>query len=773
MNFNKSPLRLDIMSEDQILRIAPKTLVNISELMSGEMGNIDGKRCIICTRPDLRDFEHRNISCYGHYAKIDLKNYYVNPLFKEDIQKAYTSLTSEDRSIPKGLKVDKLTGMALVKGNTLLNKKSEQLEKSYRIEWLREILIQKDRYTEANMIIKYILVPSSLIRSSVREEERTPFLKRIQELLSLISSSTSLLFNREAGAMDQRFPRQSQDVVNYGRIYQCLSRLMGVSSSDGILKELGGKQGYLRACSQSKRLDFSARYMIIGDPHIPPTHIMLPRSSKKYLKTKIAIDNNNIKKAIELAKKGSLTIYDQKEEIFQDVGDITKTSPGEDKYYYRDLEEDKDYVLLNRQPTLSMLSIMAVKVMFREDDIKTISMNPLITSAFNADFDGDEMNVYAKCNIDFNDGTFEECDKKLSITACVNKESGRSSITPIQDTISALYLMTKGDPICTYGTFTKCVTHMKLYYHSSFTRINKKNEKILARDLLSLCIPEYIQYQYEDVTIVPGNIKGTITKRILNLFLLSITGSDYMNIPLMKRKADVVDICDKFQIVGCTWLQEYGLSISIRIPEDTINKHKIYHDKDVSSSLKIIQCLEIDDNEKEEILKNERLPVKREILASLLTNRQASKQRMSSMESIRRSGIETMICSGAKGSDINAMQIVESVGQQTLSGERVSAIVTQNNNIFEDILYNGYCVNSYCSGLSPMEFMFNQMSVREGIINTSISTPKSGHLNRRANKLTSTTVMIDKDLVVLGSNDHGVSFNYCSYPYDFYTGSDS
>ena len=228
--------------------------------------------------------------------------------------------------------------------------------------------------------IRYILVPPPSIRSSEDVEWKTDLYNHYNTLVHSVKNK------------------------NKNRIYENIEKIQ-----DALIDFLSGKDGIIRKICYGKRLEGSARSVITCDPFIDIDQVHVP---------KIIANNLYVEKTLDGTEDPEGMYFD-------------KGIPVEKWHIYKGLKvisklKDGDIVMMNRQPTLSYQSMLAFRALIRKDDIKTFGIHPSVTQTFNADFDGDEMNMFVfpqssdikRCLIT----NFKEC------------------IKPIQDEKTAAYL---------------------------------------------------------------------------------------------------------------------------------------------------------------------------------------------------------------------------------------------------------------------------------------------------------------------------------------------
>ena len=292
------------------------------------------------------------------------------------------------------------------------------------------------------------------------------------------------------------------------------SKIIGASSSTGIIGSMSKKDGVFRKMMLGKRVEQSARSVITPDPCIAIDEVAVPKMiiDKVRLPVVATVYNKNLLK--KLAKEGVLWTKDVQAMPRHVVCGME----------FLRMPEDGDMVLLNRQPSLSRESIMCLKVVIRQDDYKTIGINPQVVAPFNADFDGDEMNIF------FFDNSYKAEMKEL----CTNFQD---VVVPVQDVVAGCYMMSKDDETVDDEVWDRCMMHCQEVWdrcmmhcqESSFADARPKT----PRALLDACLP--------------GHNTEQLTKKRLTEIV---------------RKSDI-KILEILQHVVLTWLECKGLTVPI------------------------------------------------------------------------------------------------------------------------------------------------------------------------------------------------------------------
>ena len=225
-----------------------------------------------------------------------------------------------------------------------------------------------------------------------------------------------------------------------------------------LVQRLKGKHGRFRGNLSGKRVDFSGRTVISPDPNLSITQVAVPVNMAKILTfpeivmpynleimKKLVINGSLIHPGanfVEYSDKTKISLqYAKRKEVANSlkVGDIVE----------RHLN-DGDYVLFNRQPSLHRISIMAHQVKVMES--KTLRFNESVCTPYNADFDGDEMNIHLPQTQEAK----AEIKELMKVSANIlTPKSGEPIIAPTQDFLTCAFLLTQRDVFYDRGTFFK------------------------------------------------------------------------------------------------------------------------------------------------------------------------------------------------------------------------------------------------------------------------------------------------------------------------------
>jgi len=456
----------------------------------------------------------------------------------------------------------------------------------------------------------------------------------------------------------------------------------------------------------------------------------------------------NVKTGKEILKEGDRLIrdgkfidakYPSKKNINLKIGDIVE----------RQLQKG-DIVLFNRQPTLHKGSMLAMEVVPMAH--KSFRFNLAATKSFNADFDGDEMNIHAPQSYETEAELRMISETSLNI---ITAQESKPIITITQDSLIAAFLMTRRDFTLTRGQFSDiCMKGEKpdgsILYNpqrvKSIEKILKQNGKkptiFNGRGLISMILPDNFNYEKKNgahpteqiVKIRQGVfLEGALDKSTLG----SAHGSI---IQLMNKEYGTritANFIDNMQFLGNAWLMVHGFSVGL---EDCM----ITSDDSVMAIKdKLVECY----TKAEGIEATTQNPGIREIRVTAALSQAKDIGMKIAKDAMRPdNNFLVTVTSGAKGDYFNIAQITGLLGQQNLEGKRVTPMISHGKrtlphypfgqlNKERDYESRGFIRHSFIHGLTPQEFFFHAMSGREGVADTAMGTAKSGYIQRKIVKV--------------------------------------
>ena len=287
-----------------------------------------------------------------------------------------------------------------------------------------------------------------------------------------------------------------------------------------ILKRFKGKYGRIRGNCMGKRVDFSARTVISPGCHVDIDEVGVPQFIARKLTIDVHVTQYNLAYLTRLVQENKIISFikpDGKKQLMKYCNTWPNIRLKLGWIVQRQLL-DGDYVLLNRQPSLRKKSIMGHRVKIWSG--KTIQLNLSCTQAYNADFDGDEMNIH--CPQDIESQT--EIRQLMAVDKQImNAQNNKPIVTVIQDTLVGCYLLTADDTFITRDVFMNCVMHVK-YPVGDITilptpAIVSPTVLWTGKQLFSTLLPSVTVHKH-DMSIVKGQLlKGRITKRTFQFII--------------------------------------------------------------------------------------------------------------------------------------------------------------------------------------------------------------------------------------------------------------
>ncbi|KAG7015837.1 DNA-directed RNA polymerase II subunit rpb1 [Cucurbita argyrosperma subsp. argyrosperma] len=534
-----------------------------------------------------------------------------------------------------------------------------------------------------------------------------------------------------------------------------------------------------------KRVDFSARTVITPDPTINIDELGVPWSIALNLTYPETVTPYNIERLKELVEYGphpppgktgaKYIIRDDGQRL--DLRYLKKSSDHHLELGYKVERHlnDGDFVLFNRQPSLHKMSIMGhrIKIM----PYSTFRLNLSVTSPYNADFDGDEMNMHVPQSFE----TRAEVLELMMVPKCiVSPQANRPVMGIVQDSLLGCRKITKRDTFITKDVFMNILMWWEDFDGKiPAPTILKPQPLWTGKQVFNLIIPKQINLtrtsawhsESETGFITPGDtfvriekgelLTGTLCKKAL--------GSSNGSLIHVIWEEVGPDAARKF--LGHTqWLVNYWLlqnAFSIGIG-DTI--------ADAATMEKINETISAAKNEVKNLIKKaqerslEPEPGRTmmdsfENKVNQVLNKARDDAGSSAQKSLSESNnLKAMVTAGSKGSFINISQMTACVGQQNVEGKRIPfGFIDRTLPHFTKDDYGpesrGFVENSYLRGLTPQEFFFHAMGGREGLIDTAVKTSETGYIQRRLVKAME-DIMVKYDGTVRNSLGDVIQFLY-------------
>ena len=596
------------------------------------------------------------------------------------------------------------------------------------------------------MIITSLAVPPPSVRPSVRQSDNQRSEDDLTYALCNIIKSNKLLKQvLDNGNSNNKKIDDHQGYLQYLVSTYMDNEIPGVPQNaqrssfralKAITQRLKGKEGRLRGNIMGKRVDYSARTVISVDPNIDIDEYGVPQKIAMNLTFPEIVTIYNIKKLKKMVKNGPKT--------YPGAKTVTKTANGVNKNIslkHVDVQQIADYLqigdivhrhlldgdvcLFNRQPTLHRMSMMAHKIKILP--YSTFRLNVTVCKPYNADFDGDEMNMHIPQSLQ----TFVELEQICLVEQnIISPGTSTPSIEITQDTLLGAYLLTvqdvklRKDQVNNYMMFSK-------RYNGQLPEpagIDSGNSYWTGKQLFSLILPDISINQLKNVKI----IRGEITDGYLNSDSL---GSNSAGLIKQIYNAYGMERCGEFlndtQKLITRWMVDH--SFTIGFGDSTIIKEHRLVIKDIINNY-LNECFDLIKkaqhgvfaNDLDDAYKGSNLEYELGEILSKLTEKIKDYvlENIPHDNNFYQAGDKR---SGAKGQSFNIQQIIGCVGQQSIWGSRIIDGFTERtlphyprNDIGPDA--KGFVRNSFIEGLTPSEMFFHAMSGRTGTIDTAIKS---------------------------------------------------
>jgi len=581
----------------------------------------------------------------------------------------------------------------------------------------------------------------------------------------MIDDWTSILQYYIATLVDNNIPGTSPVTQRSGRALK------------SITERHKGKTGRVRGNLMGKRVDFSARSVITPDPELSISELGVPmkiamnitkpvyvtEENKHYLLYLIQNGPDKYPGAKILEKKNGENIslrYTDRENIMIYEGDCV----------HRHMLNG-DYVLFNRQPTLHRMSMMAhiVKVLSKGD---TFRMNVADTKPYNADFDGDEMNMHMPQN--------DEAEMELKNLAAIpyqiiSPANNNSIIGIFQDSLLGSYLFTREDNVFTRKEAMNLISKTTVPDVNMFQDITK--DTFTSFDIISAILPGIsLDYKKDDdkhnssnhIKIMNGHmISGQIDKGVYGKSGRGLIQRIYNDFSPHHCQTFIDDI----QAIVTEYMKTTGFSVGMSdliASKTTIDKVS----QTIIDKKKKVEEL-IDQIHLGLFINKSGLP-NRDYFESAVNNilneasKEAGDDSMKHLSPTNR--FVTIITCGSKGNELNMSQMISCLGQQNVENKRIPYSFTNRTlphyQQFDDgTTARGFVESSFIGGLSPEELFFHAMGGRVGLIDTAVKTSTTGYIQRRLIKGLE-DIQVCYDRTVRNNKNKIIQFSYGSTDMD-------
>ncbi|WP_445474635.1 DNA-directed RNA polymerase subunit A' [Methanococcoides methylutens] len=615
------------------------------------------------------------------------------------------------------------------------------------------------------MILTVLPVPPVTVRPSITLESGQRSEDDLtHKLVDIIRINQRFQENRDAGA-PQLIIEDLWELLQYHVTTYFDNEVSGVPPArhrsgrplKTLTQRLKGKEGRFRGSLSGKRVNFSARTVVSPDPNLSINEVGVPFEIAKHMTIPVRVISRNLELMKEYVRRGKM-VHPGANYVIREDGRRIKVTDLNSEELLEKLEpgwvverqmQDGDIVLFNRQPSLHKMSIMAHRIKVLPG--KTFKLNPAVCPPYNADFDGDEMNMHVLQT--------EESRAEASILMQVQENIlsprfGGPIIGGIHDHISGLFLLTRNEKVISKNDALELLRKSELrelpepaghlengepYWNGKqiFSQILPKGLYVdfPAQVCFKCEVCKKAECEYDAYVVIEDGelIKGTIDEQSIGAFKGLVLDKVVKEFGATAG-AKFVDDFTRLAIRG---VMRTGLSFGIS-------------DEDIPRNAKVEIAARLKDAEEEvakliqayEAKELEPLPgrtlaetIEMRIMQTLGKARDDTGRIADNQLGLENSAV-IMARSGARGSILNLTQMAACVGQQAVRGERIRRGYAgrtlphfDKGDLGADA--HGFVKASYKSGLNPTEYFFHAIGGREGLVDTAVRTSQSGYLQRR------------------------------------------
>lgn len=600
-------------------------------------------------------------------------------------------------------------------------------------------------YRPEDLIIKTFLVSAKAIRPSNRgdylvagsvvedklTQRQLDIVKNNKRIEKYIEKETK--FGDEPRDMSWFWNILQQHIALYAdseSITASKNDMRSANKAEGIKQRIDSKEGRIRGNLMGKRTEYTGRSVVTSDPNIGIDEVGVPLFMAMTLTFPEVVTSSNYERLLRMVRNGR-----SKYPGANYVIPANKPNQRIDLQYrqqhlrlqYGDVVErhlvNGDLTLFNRQPSLHKASMMAHRVhVIPNKKYNSFRLNVSATTPYNADFDGDEMNMFIPRSIQ----TRVELEYLSAIPhQIISVRHSEPLIANKQDTVLALYLITFFDYDYDVDTFARIVVGIDQPKPFSF---DKKSYR--GADIISTILPPQLnmkaKYGNSDVLIENGQLRsgyfyGGVVKKLIIPTLYHNFGAKV-----------TTQFINNTQKLAVKWLYYHGFTVGYG--DNVINK-------ELKEKIRLqieMKKLEVDSM----ITKMENNPQMMDSEAfeeSILSNLSSflgtvSSQLMEHIDPLN--NYYVMIESGSKGNKLNMGKINGVFGQNVLHNKRIPKNFNNRTLVHfaqhdDSALARGFIPNSFMDGMTSTDMFNGSRSGRDGCINTTVKTADTGYAMRK------------------------------------------
>jgi len=618
----------------------------------------------------------------------------------------------------------------------------------------------------SDMIYKVLHVPSVHVRPSIRgffsggttmEDGLT------HQLANIVKANNRVMTQKENNNENSaRYSKEHAVLLQYhvaymidpGAISNPKDNVKGLQIKP-MSERYQGKTGRIRGNLMGKRGNFNARTIITSDPVVSVNHLRVPVKIARVLTFPVIVTPSNIDEMTKLVRRGPdnypganfvfkksslendrnvhpIFLQFKKEEVNLHYGDVVE----------RHLQTG-DMVLLNRQPTLHKQSMMAHRIkVINNEDLMTFGLSVAATPPYNADFDGDEMNIFIPQSLQSRIELEEIADVKQQI---ITPSTSTTVIGIVQDGLLGAYNLTDDRIKIDWRSAMNIISYTSVDNFSSM-----KKEDITGKELFSMIIPSSINMKDGDFKIDGGVItSGKLAKNILGAgksssiihYIWDDHGAD--------ATRNFIDNCQRLVNNFNLW---NGFTVGpIDALIDPIKKDEI---RTYIANVENKADIEITNVENNPTYMTVDTFERKMFGDANVTRDDVSKIAEASVPDSNHFYI--MMKSGSKGTANNLGQMIGCVGLQAFDGGFVKKTYNKRTLCYffkndDRLKSRGLCYNSYMDGLTYPEFVYHTSSAKASLVEQVAKTPETGYAQRKLVKNLE-NIMIKNDGTVRSYN---------------------
>ncbi len=602
-------------------------------------------------------------------------------------------------------------------------------------------------------VLSLLLVPSVTVRPSITLDSGERSEDDLTHKLSdIIRANQRLWENLNAGAPEVII-EDLWDLLQYHITTffdNNVSRIPPARHRSGqplktITERIKGKEGRIRHNLAGKRVNYSARTVVSPDPFININEVGVPFEVARIITVAETVNSTNIEAMKALIRRGDqypganyvIRSDGKRKRITEELKEelCNEIQPG---YKIERHISDGDIVLFNRHPSLHKQSLMAHYV--RVLPHRTFRLHPAAATPYNADYDGDEMNIHSPQT--------EEARAEASVLLNVNNniissKNNMNLVGTIADAITGAYLLSQ-------DSLNKADADQLLFTANIVNSMKAK--QLTGSEVFSQVIPKGSNIK------VPSTITGSNSFGVEDGEMIKIIDREF------GREA-AVDSLNKAFLLGIMYLSRKGFTLSVqdlnvseKVREMTLEIVKKTEEKtrEIIKEYEIGELQPLPGKSAEETMEIKLLHVLNEVRTE---TGNVVKAHFPSHGMVNK-----MITPGASGSMLNITQIGCCVGQQSLWNKRINFGYNMRTLSFfkqRDLApeAHGFISSSYIKGLKPSEFFFGAITGRDSLMDLALRTPKSGYLYRRLVSALQ-DIKVEYDGTVRDASENVIQFAY-------------